>query len=75
MPHGTDSPVAMVRRAGTRVAAAVGAADGVRVAEALAVAVGVAARGRSEDPHATRASAASGATQRVTAGSTGVPGA
>jgi hypothetical protein len=39
MPHGTESPVATVRRAGTRVADGEAAAEAAGDAEAVAVAV------------------------------------
>jgi mannitol/fructose-specific phosphotransferase system IIA component len=62
IPHGTESPVATVRRAGVAVAVAVGVAPsgvsfGVAVAGAV-VAFGAAGSG-DEEPHAPNASAAS----------------
>jgi hypothetical protein len=72
MPHGTESPVATVRRAGARVADGEAAAEAAGDAEAVAVTV---AAGRSEDPHAARASAAKGTTLHITAAADGAPGA
>ena len=74
IPHGTDSPVATVRRAGTWVAVGVGSgvSFGVAVAGGSVVAVAV---GRSEAPHPTSSSAASGSARRITPAAGGAPGA
>src|SRR4051812_34810216 len=72
IPHGTERPVATVRRAGTRAGAAVAVAE----AEGDAVAVGEGvAGGREEPPHATSAPATSSGARRIIAAACGAPAA
>jgi hypothetical protein len=72
MPHGTESPVATVRRAAAGAAVGDGEAAAEADGEAEAVTVAV---GRFDDPHPARASAANSTTFRITAVAAGAPGA